>query len=377
MSRTFLTATGLLLLPIQVSAGGLDRIPLSTSILFQDGRYLELGFGRMMPSVEASIDVVPGMAVDTRGNVLGAFNTPSIAYKTAVTTDLDVAVILNQPIGANLAYPAATAYPIAGTTAAVDTTALTLLGRYRLPRNVSLIGGVSVYNTSGDVSLPVMTAFGQIPYSMGSSTETDLGYILGLAYEREEIGLRVALTYTSEIRHRFSAREAAVDFTGTLRFYNSTFTTTIPQSLALEAQTGIAEDTLLFGSIRWVDWSAFDINPPAYRNANIANPGREKLVGYERDHVTYSLGVGRRFTDAWSGAIMASYEDDSQPEASNLGPTNGYTSLGVGVTYSTGSFDVTGIVSYYDFTDGQTQQINANLRNNYAWAAGLTVGYRF
>jgi len=41
-----------------------------------------------------------------------------------------------------------------------------------------------------------------------------------------------------------------------------------PQSVNLEFQTGIAKVTLLFGSVRWVDWTAFNIFPADFPDVN-------------------------------------------------------------------------------------------------------------
>lgn len=371
MKWHLMTTAGFALMAGHAGAAGIERTAQSTAILFEEGRYVEFAFGRVMPDVSGAKTVAPGVEMTTGGNVLSAYNAASLAFKTPVTPDLDLALVIDQPIGADVAYPAGS-YVIGGTTATVDSTALTLMGRYRLPSDVSLIGGVRMLRTSGDVNMPVATAMGVIPYNMSTSEETDWGYLLGIAWERKDIGLRVSLTYNSAIDHRFRAHEITA-----LGAFDTEFTTTIPQSVNLEAQTGIAADTLLFGSIRWVDWSAFDIDPTAYRTMNPANPGGEKLVGYEKDYTTYTIGLGRRFNETWSGALSLSYEDKAQRLASNLGPTNGYVALGAGLSYTAGPLEVTGLVRYVDFTSTNTERIDATFSGNHAWAAGIRIGYTF
>lgn len=365
-------AGGLLMAAGPAIGGAIERTTQSVDILFAEGRYVELSFGRMEPNVSGRFAPAPGVEVGTGGSVLSGFNSASVGFKMPVTPEFDLALVIDQPVGADVFYPAGTGYPIAGTTASVDLTAVTLMGRYRLPSDFSVIGGVRMLRTSGDVNLPVATPFGVVPYRMSTSTETDWGYLVGVAYERPDIGLRVALTYNSAIDHRFAAHE-----TTALGVFDTEFTTTIPQSVHLEAQTGIAEDTLLFGSIRWVDWSAFDIDPVAYRTENPANPDGEKLVGYEKDFTTYTLGLGRRFTDNWAGAVTVAYEDKAQELTSNLGPTNGYWAYGLALTYEEGPFKVTGAVRYYDFTTTDTQRLHATFASNHGWAAGVRIGYSF
>ena len=54
-----------------------------------------------------------------------------------------------------------------------------------------------------------------------------------------------------------------------------------PQSVNLDFQTGIAKDTLLFGQIRWVDWSNTPIDiPPAVDPA--------PLLSYADDRISYT-----------------------------------------------------------------------------------------
>lgn len=372
MARKLIWAGTLALAAGPAGAAGIERSPQSTAILFEEGRYAEFALGRVMPDVSGRLTVAPGVDIGTEGNVLPAFTAASLAFKMPATPQVDVALVLDTPVGADVTYPSNTAYPIAGTTATVDTTGLTLMARYKLPSDVSLIGGIRVLRTSGNVALPVATPLGVLPYRMSTSTETDVGYLLGLAYERPEIGLRVSLTYNSAIDHRFATRE-----TTALGSFDTEFTTRIPQSVNLEAQTGIAEGTLLFGSVRWVDWSAFDIDPEAYRTLNPANPSGSALVGYERDYVTYTLGLGREFNEYWAGAAFVAYEDKAQDLASNLGPTNGYTAFGLALTYTNGPFAVTGLVRYFDFADTDTDELLARFAGNHAWAAGVRIGYTF
>jgi long-chain fatty acid transport protein len=159
----------------------------------------------------------------------------------------------------------------------------------------------------------------------------------------------------------------------------TTFSSEIPQSLTLEGQTGIAADTLLFGSIRWVQWSNFDISPTNYG----ISTGGSSLVEYEDDVITYNLGVGRRFSDQWSGAVTAGYEASNGGFAGNLGPTDGSTSLGVAGTYTMGDIRITGGVRHIWIGDAETQAPGApgmalgSFEDNSAWALGLRVAYNF
>ncbi|SOC04655.1 outer membrane protein transport protein [Phaeovulum vinaykumarii] len=221
---------------------------------------------------------------------------------------------------------------------------------------------------------------------MSTSTETDVGYIVGVAWEKPEIAARVALTYNSKITHDFDATETTLAplpglAAGT---YNTAFSTNVPQSVNLEFQSGIAKDTLLFGSVRWVDWSDFVIRPTTYVGAinGLVTAGaipagtNRNLVDYNKSTITYTLGLGRKFNETWSGAVIASYEPQGNSPTGNLGPHDGMAALGVAATWKHENVKVTGMVRYVSIGDATTQQ-GARFSGNSGWGAGVRVGISF
>jgi len=343
------------------SAGGVERSTQSTAILFEQGSYAELNLGFFSPDVSGAL----GGA--SSGDMLDSYATWSLGYKQALSDRLDIAVILDQPIGADTDYPGTfglAPYPLAGTTAKITSTAVTGLLRYKLPNNVSLIGGLRVQQVEGKAGIPFVGAPGP-GYTLQTSRPTDLGYVLGVAWEKPEIAARVSLTYNSAITHTLDFVETGpVPGTGS-------FETEVPQSVNLEFQTGIAADTLLFGSIRWVEWSAFTIDPPGY-NAALGSP----LVSYQSDRVTYNLGVGRRFSDAWSAAVILGHEPSTGDITGNLGPTDGFSSISLSATYTMENVRITGGLRYVDI-GGATTGIGAQFADNSGVGVGLRIGYNF
>ncbi|ARE38269.1 Outer membrane transporter [Rhodovulum sp. P5] len=346
-------------------AGGVERSPQSVSILFEEGTYAEFSFSAINPSVSGTQGGLGS------GNMLKSYETYSLGYKQALSDNLDLALVLDQPIGADVDYSNGPGYRLEGTTAELRNNALTAFLRYKFPANVSLIGGIRVMRTSGDVSIDddlVQAFYPGYVYSLSTSTETDVGYVLGIAWEKPEIAARIALTYNSSITQTFQATEshpAGVSVTGN-------FETTIPESINLEFQTGVAADTLLFGSIRWVNWTDFKIEPDVY---GVIYAGTA-LVDYEDDRITYNLGLGRKFNDTWSGAVLVSHEDSTGSITGNLGPTDGYTSAGLAVTYTKGRMKLTGGLRYIDI-GGATTTIGGDFDGNHGWGAGVRVGISF
>ena len=381
MKNVMTAGAALLLTTSMVNAGGIERAAPSAGLLFEDGNYLELNFGYVAPKVSGTQAIPAGGGSpvgSSSGNMAGDYVQLGFGYKTDLNDKMSLAVIFDQPYGADVNYADDTAYAYGGgvtplgSTASIDSNAVTVLLSYELRDNMTVFGGGRAVQTSGEVAL-----FNN--YSMETSTETDFGYVLGAAWERPDIAARVSLTYQSAIEHAFDATEAP----GGMPQPDTDFSTTMPQSLTLEGQTGVAADTLLFGSIRWVNWSEFDITPPIYNTAVGSS-----LVDYDDDTVTYNLGLGRRFSDEWSGAITAGYEAQTGGFSGNLGPTDGNTSLGLAVTRTMDQVRITGGVRYIWIGDAETQAPLAltggtpgvtfgEFENNSALAAGVRIAYNF
>lgn len=235
-------------------AGGIERSNQSMAILFEEGNYLEFGASYTDPRVTGRENA--GLGGNSSGNMSKSFWNLDLRFRGQINEQLSYAIIIDQPIGANLAYPTGTGYQLEGSKGTIRSTALTGVLRYEFGNGFSAYGGLRAVRTSGSVNLPAAN------YKMSISPDTAYGYLVGVAYERPEIAARVSLTYNSAITHRFKATETSVVWGGDA---STKFSTTIPESVHLEFQTGIMEDTLLFGGIRWVRWSKFDITPKTLR----------------------------------------------------------------------------------------------------------------
>ncbi|MCV2872918.1 outer membrane protein transport protein [Defluviimonas sp. WL0050] len=360
MNRTLAVTSGLLLSASTALAGGLERSAQSVAILFEPGNYAEFTLGAFNPVV-TGVGNGPFAGL-VSGDMAGSYVTYSLGYKQALNDKVDLAIIVDQPIGASVSYPAGNApYPFAGSSADVESLAVTGLLRYKLPSNFSVIGGVRVQASKGQVHLetPVLTN-----YDLSADRDTALGYVMGVAWEKPEIAARVALTYNSKIDQSYDTVETGL----ALIPLNGTLDVQIPQSVNLEFQTGIAADTLLFGSIRWVDWTVFDITPQF-----LGSP----IVSYSNDIVTYNLGVGRKFNEQWSGAVLVGYEKNLGDPVGNLGATDGYTSFGLAATYKVDNMKITGGVRYVAIGDATTTSVGSSFNDNSGIGAGIRVGYSF
>ncbi len=344
-------------------AGGIERTSQSVAPLFEEGRYLEFSIAGASPDVTGvGVALSPGQS---SGDILESFLQFGAAYKADLNDTWSYALIVDQPYGADIAYPADTAYFAAASTAELRSYALTGLLQYNMPSRVSVYGGVRIQSLEAEANIP----FGG-NYTAQAERDWGVGYVLGVAYEQPEIALRVALTYNSEVEHELATTEFGA--------LTSTTVVNTPDSLNLEFQTGVAEDTLLFGSIRWVDWSEFTLDPIQWNN--LVTMGRP-LVSYGGDYVTYNIGLGRRLNDSWSVAGTLGYETEVNALTTNLGPTDGYWSVGLAATYTINNVEITGGVRYVDIGNAGTQvgaPVPGGLfEDNHALAAGLRVGFSF
>lgn len=356
MKRFMMATTAMVAVATGAHAGGVERSSQSVAILFEQGRYAELSFGRFAPDVSGISPLSPG---NSSGDMAGDYNSWSLGYKMDIGDRMAFAVILDQPIGANVNYPATTLYPLRGSTATLTSSAITALLKYKFENNVSVYGGLRYETVHGEVSLPAVGF-----YTLDTNNDSELGYVVGVSWEKPEIAARVALTYNSAITHSLESVERGVATPG--------FETEVPQSVNLEFQTGIAKDTLLFGSIRWVDWTAFIIDPPGYP-APLGN-----LVDYASDRVTYNLGIGRRFNEHWSGAVTLGYEKADGERTGNLGPTDGMKSIGLAASYTMDNVKITGGIRYVKVGDATTNPtISGVFQDNSGIGVGIKIGYTF
>ncbi len=149
-----------------------------------------------------------------------------------------------------------------------------------------------------------------------------------------------------------------------------------PQSVNLEFQTGIAEDTLLFGSVRWVDWSEFKIDPKYFLAT-----AKEGLVELD-DTTTYEIGVARQLTESLAGSVAVSYEPGTGKLVSPLAPTNGFWAIALGAAYELGDVTLSGGVRYAWLGDAEPETgtpdvARADFTDNTALSLGFRIAYNF
>ena len=376
MSRHLLLAgTAFIVLPSAVVAAGIERSAPSTRVLFEEGSYAEFSFSTVSPTLEGNggdatpLGGPPFAAPNGTGDLFDSYQTFSASYKADVDDRLSFAVIVGDPWGVDTNYPVIDASIYSGTTANLDSFEATGILAYDVTDRVKVYGGVRAQALEADASLPFIGAAAG-GYTVNADRDWSLGYMFGAAYEIPDYAMRVALTYYSKVSHELDTQEV-IPLLATL---NDSVEIDTPQSVSLEFQTGVAENTLLFGSVRWVDWSEFDIAPTLFSSPTVVG---QPLVDYQEDWTTYTLGIGHRFSDTWSGAIQVSHEPDAgYVPLTTLGPVDGRTSVGIAATYTQGNMEFTGGVTYAWL--GETQNFaSTEFEDGDAIGFGIRVGYSF
>ena len=386
-----------------VQAGGIDRYGQSVDILFKEGNFGEVSYTQTNPSITGR-DLPqgpPGFPVSINtgaryGNVADDFGSVNFGLKYDVNQYMSLALIGAQDYGADIFYgnnPLASM--LGGTSVEANTYALNLIARYHANENFSVHGGARIAQADGSISLnglayggptllnpvtlrPIRT--GASGYNVDFGEDTGYGYLIGGAYERPDIALRLAVTYFSKIEFDFKTTE-------TLPFAlagvpGSGFTTTSqsaptsvdgPQAVNVSFQTGVAPNTLAFAGMRWVDWSEFQIQPQQL--------GRD-LVELDNS-TTWTAGVAYRFTPGFATSASLIYEDGGDDDlVSPLAPTNGFTAVALGATYRWENLEFSGGLRYTwlaaaEPETGTPDVARASFDDNEAVSVAVKVGIYF
>ena len=319
-------------------AGGFSRGTADTDLIFEEGNFnMRTGVTIVMPqrgydtltapTTTAPIPqfIPPGTYNSTDPDYSQTYAVPSTAVKFNLSDDLRCAGTYTQSFGADSEYgPQAI---LVG--AMADGTGTMREGftsnefgatcgyKFDLEKGrVWLIGGGFLQDF--DYSQTVQFTFGYPSLLLPGSTATlsfkddyQPGYRLGVAYEIPEIALRAQLLYRSSVNH--SPSDSPSDsFTvrnpdGSIAFAAPTAGQgTLPQSLELKLQSGIAPGWLAFGSVKWTDWSVLETLDYTILGGPLAGP--RELEYYYKDGWTVTGGIGHAFSESISGVMGLTWD---------------------------------------------------------------------
>ena len=364
MSRSVLTSLAALALAATAAgAGGIDRSILPYATLFDEGRVAVLSFSTVTPDVRGTLATLGGPL--PTGNMAQNYSRLSFAFKDDIGARLSYMLVANQPYGADALY---TTGAYTGLEAHWTSDQIAALLKYQVGARISVYGGLRYVTSRANILIPAQMLVPLGAYTATADSDSQVGYLIGAAYEIPDIKLRVGLTYESAITHQFATTES---FSAVGPGPESTTEITLPQSVALDFQSGVAKDTLVFGSVRWSEWSVWHVDPAFYRSFT-----GEEVTGFDSDVISYQLGIGRRINDAVSVFARLGYEAPSGDVASRLSPTDGMQSIGIGGSWTQGSIKVTGGVEYVKLGDA-VDASGTVFSGNDAVGVGVSVEFRF
>lgn len=245
-------------------------------------------------------------------------------------------------------------------------------------KNLQIYGGPAAQRLNGKVHLRGIAYQGAQGYDARMATDVATGWVAGIAYSKPEIALKAALTYRSEIEHETSISETfpAAGYVG-----STDFSVTLPESYNLDFQTGLSAKHRLLGTakVRYVPWSDFTIDPPAYGTGTaLTNNGVPlSIVSYNKDQWTVELGLGKQLTDKLAVSGTVGWDSGAGNPTGTLGPIEGYYSVGLGAKYNmTPNWSVAVGGKYLKFGDATADLPNKMIAGNFEDNDGYIVGVK-
>lgn len=320
----------------QAFAGGLERSGYNIDQLFDPGRVVAGStFVFVMPDRDLynvrdtnpadglGSDGLGGGATSVRSSV--DYWLPQAGLKFAAFDAIDCLLDYSQPWGAHTNPGANWVGANNNIETIIESDNYSGTCSYRMdlgPGQFRLIGGLFYQEVGGSkeqlvVSVPTFTGGALNDSGIGRIDLSGDGYgwRIGAAYEIPEIALRASLVYNSAVK--LDEITGTLDLTQVPAIINPANpylgrvtdifgSGTMPQSVELKLQSGIAPGWLAFGSVKWVDWSVLQtvpFCPTAIKSMGISEctyNGGYRVTSLDllyRDGWTITGGIGHQVTD--------------------------------------------------------------------------------
>lgn len=327
-------------------------------------------------------------------SVVDDYQSYGFGAKTDVNDVVSVGVFYDQPFGAAVYYEGNnslvdnTPNNVKHSAAKVHTDNITGLVGINLGdnQNFKIYGGPVLQKLHAEVDLYGDPAVISIldGYSLDIANNTDYGYMVGAAYLKPEIAMKLAVTYRSEIEHNVNYAEA-IPLAGNLT-QTKEKELTLPQSVNVDFQTGLNRTTLLTAKARWVPWGDFKIVPPLLNAVVKQGSGgvikEAPLLSYSDDAYQLEVGIAKRLSPALAVSGTVGWDSGAGNPVSPLGPVEGYYSVGLGAKYNvTPNWAISAGGKYLMLgdADGQLAASKTDVgvfEDNKAYVVGVKLSYQ-
>jgi long-chain fatty acid transport protein len=402
-----LWAAPILFAASQAAAGGWEASKLDTSFMYQEGGFTEFSYGSLDYNVKANT-TNNGATLGVTGHKTAKSQTrPAFSLKMGFG-DFDFGVssfksgsiqmqggagkIIDPEINFGAGAAAApTATQPAGATFVPDADAtlntMSFIGKYNVSENFGVIIGAS-QNTLAKTK--ITTILGTYDVKAKSA----MGSIMGVVYSQPDIAMRVELLVQpkSTIKAESSYTEATGGNGGVNTITSAdewmaaaggvssdtSFTTTAsrPETITLNFQSGIAADTLLYGSIHKAAWKSAQITAAT-------DSAYTTITSSFTDTTALSLGVARKINDQLALTASFSSEDGGGKTSKSLfTQSNGSQGVSLGARYTVDNITISGGYNYTNVgnvtvTDSTGAVQQAVYKNNSVSALGFKIGFSF
>lgn len=372
-------------------AGGFSRGSANLDPLFGDGAFgLHAGVTYVAPrraysNVQGGTIVggVPTTFSQDEVRFGSSFAVPSVSAGGRVVGDLRCVGSYSQPYGADAEYEGAITFHIAEQTLSSHEYGLTCgYGFDAGPGRLSVIGGAFYETIKFGQARNFETALGWPGDSRVDLSSQDWGYRVGLGYEIPEIALKATLMYRSQTTHNASgwytntpfAILSGVPLYGDATSAPASASASLPQSLELNVQSGIAPGWLAFGSVKWTDWSVLE---SLQVQEGILGATFSETNFFFRDGWTITGGIGHQITDDLAGSLAVTWDK---------GVTTGWDALSDNWTFGGGlSYDINdnaqirlgGAAIYFTSATKSEGAYTAVAPSNWGYALSASTTLRF
>ena len=385
-------------LPMHVYSAALETSNQSIASFLQSNHYVEFSTAIVDANVSGHTDrpTANHSATFTETSTqdfVHDYVLSNAALKLQIQPNWSFGIIYDQPFGANLGYalapiPAYQNTLINAVRLKMDTHNLSTILGYQPNTAWNFYTGLSHQTLKTHLKISGQLSSIVVDYMGETKTDAAQGWLTGISYQIPEYAFKTSITYRSKIRHKSLFHEQTnSNPTVSLFDITSDQNTTIetPQSVNIELQSAITSHSLLYGSLRWVNWQNFKIVSPLISSDR--NP-LVTLVDYQNDQWSSTLGFAYRLNEHWTSTLDVGWDSGTGNAASALNPSDGFYSIGLGGFYhfNTHLF-IAGGIKYFQLnpakaSPNQNRSDNfwgalSSVNNNNAVAYGIKVGYRF
>ncbi|WP_018688046.1 OmpP1/FadL family transporter [Ahrensia kielensis] len=337
IKKIILGFAGATILTTAASAGGFSRGTADTDILYEDGNFVSRS---SMTFVSPTQNLkTQGTSAPESSDLLESYVIPSFAMKLEPVEDIACAGTYTTPFGGKSDYSGtADGYDTSSATRSVkqdfvtNELGLTCGVSFNAgPGKFTILGGAFYQSLDFEQLIGHNPKVGGVPTAALRLSDDGYGYRVGAAYEITEIALRAQLMYRSAVN---VDANGSLDnlFTGKPINPFATGKATFPQSVELKVQSGVAPGWLVYGGVKWTDWSVFDVleynaeGTPASLNffwkdgwtinGGVAHQLNDALA--VTAGLTWDRGVGTghdlQESDVWTASAGASFKPSENVE---------------------------------------------------------------